>query len=76
MEEEHQEEAEIEEEDESALPDNTPTSALVQEADGTFTSYFLTKSDNEYFLINKRLRVEGEEDEGKGGGLTHSHSLV
>ena len=47
------------------------TTALIQEEDGTYSSYYLTKADNEYYLINKKLRVD---DDGQpGDGKTQRH---
>ena len=47
------------------------TTALIQEEDGTYSSYYLTKADNEYYLINKKLRVDGDDQPGDGKTQRH-----
>ena len=53
------------------------TTALIQEEDGTYSSYYLTKADNEYYLINKKLRVDDDQPgDGKHGIYLKGHVSI
>jgi len=38
----------------------TTSNAVTQTADGTFSTFFLTKADNEYFLIHKKPKLDAD----------------